>query len=79
MPTGKLATALFALALGIAVVTGAQAAGVAPPNDAVSTANDPVSGAKFCPIRILCKKGTVARCRYNTHLHRCVCHCVPRD
>jgi hypothetical protein len=79
MPTGKLVIALFALALGFAVATGAHAAGVAPPNDAVSTASEAVTGARFCPIRILCKQGTVARCHYNTHRHHCVCRCVPRE
>jgi hypothetical protein len=79
MLTSKVATTLFALALGIVVATGARAAGVAAPNDAVSTANETVSGAGVCPTNILCNKSQVARCGFNIHARRCVCHCVPRD
>jgi hypothetical protein len=77
MPTGRLFIAVLALSLGFAFASGAQAAGVATPNEALSTANEDLSGARFCPIQILCKKGTHARCHYSHAKHHCVCHCVP--
>jgi hypothetical protein len=66
------------LACGVALASGAGAASIVPPGDAVS-ATDDVTGAKFCPIRIFCKIGTKARCHYSVAKHRCVCRCVPKE
>ena len=74
----KLGLAAFVLALGIAAAPGAQAAGVSSGAAAFTPIEQNVEAVRFCPITILCRKGTHAVCRYNSHRHKCVCHCVPR-
>jgi hypothetical protein len=72
----KLGLAALVLALGIAVVPGVQAAGISTGAGAFTPIDENVVAVKFCPIHILCKKGTHAVCKYNKHRHKCVCTCV---
>ena len=78
MAKHKLGLAALVLALGIAAAPGVQAAGVSTGAGAFTPIESDVVAVRFCPIRILCKKGTHAVCRYNSYRHKCVCHCVPR-
>ena len=77
MAKHKLGLAALVLALGIAVSPGALAAGISTGAGAFSPVEQDVVAVRFCPITILCKKGTKAKCRYDSHRHKCVCHCVP--
>ena len=72
----KFALVSVVLVLGVAA---AQAAVIAPANEAFSTIDRAVEVKhKFCPIIIDCIKGKVGKCHYSTLKHRCVCRCVPR-
>ncbi len=76
MTKHKLGLAALVLALGIAASAGAQAAGIASGAGAFTPVEQNVVPVRFCPITILCKKGTHAKCHYNSHRHKCVCTCV---
>jgi hypothetical protein len=78
MAKRTLVLASLVLALGVAAVSGAYAAGMTTPNANFTAIDRDVVAVRFCPIRILCVRGKVAKCHYNTSLHRCVCRCVPR-
>jgi hypothetical protein len=78
MTKRKLGLAALVLALGIAAAPGAYAAGISTPGQAFSPVGENVEAVRFCPIRIFCVRGRVARCHYSPYLHRCVCRCVPR-
>jgi hypothetical protein len=74
----KLGLALLVLELGIAAAPGASAAGISTPGAAFTPIDENVVAVRFCPVRIFCRRGTVARCHWSPRLHRCVCRCVPR-
>jgi len=78
MTKRKLGLASLMLALGIAAAPAVQAAGVSSGAGAFSPVESNVVAVRFCPITILCKKGTHAKCHYNSYRHKCVCHCVPK-
>jgi hypothetical protein len=78
MAKRTLGLAALVLALGVAAVSGAYAAGMTTPSTNFTAIDRDVIAVRFCPIRILCKKGTVAKCHYSTSKHHCVCRCVPR-
>jgi hypothetical protein len=78
MAKRTLVLASLVLALGVAAVSGAYAAGMTTPNANFTAIDRDVVAVKFCPIHILCKKGLVAKCHYSTSKHHCVCRCVPR-
>jgi hypothetical protein len=73
-----LVLASLVLALSVAAVSGAHAAGMTTPNANFTAIDRDVVAVRFCPITILCKRGTVGKCHYSTNRHHCVCHCVPR-
>jgi hypothetical protein len=77
MTKRKLVLASLVLALGIAGASTAQATGISTGAGAFSPVGENLVGVRFCPITILCRKGTHAKCHYNTHRHKCVCRCVP--
>jgi hypothetical protein len=74
MTKRKLGLAALVLALGILAAPGAQAAGVSTGAGAFTPIEQTVVPVRFCPITILCKKGTHAKCHH--HHGKCVCHCV---
>jgi hypothetical protein len=78
MAKRTLVLASLVLALGVAAVSGAYAAGMTTPNANFTAIDRDVVAVRFCPISILCIKGKVPRCHYSTYRHRCVCTCVPR-
>ena len=74
----KLGLALLVLALGIAAAPSASAAGMSTPGTAFTPIDENVAAVRFCPVRIFCVRGKVARCHWSPIRHRCVCRCVPR-
>jgi hypothetical protein len=78
MAKRTLFLASLVLALGVAAVSGAYAAGMTTPNTNFTAIDRDVVAVKFCPIIIDCIKGKVGKCQYSTYKHRCVCKCVPR-
>lgn len=77
MTKRRLGLAALVLALGIVVAPGGHAAGISTGAGAFTPIEGNVEAVRFCPITILCKKGTHAKCAYNKHRHKCVCRCVP--
>jgi hypothetical protein len=78
MAKRTLVLASLVLALGVAAVSGAYAAGMTTPIGNFTPIDRDVVAVKFCPIIIDCIHGKVGKCTYSTYKHRCVCRCVSR-
>ncbi len=80
MIKSALIRSLLALGLSLTAVSSSHAwGGVSPPSQALFTSPpffaEPHS---YCPVRIFCRRGFVARCAFNTYADRCACRCVRR-